>query len=106
MKYACELENEKNFSQIKALITKTSNKINKFGILFDKEVVDIFIPYLLKLSFIDPVLSANCYNLIETIIKKTNVKSFHTNSANSNYKREIIDNLIDCLDYVNKEFTF
>lgn len=104
MKYACELENEKNFSQIKALITKTSNKINKFGILFDKEVVDIFIPYLLKLSFIDPVLSANCYNLIETIIKKTNVKSFHTNSANSNYKREIIDNLIDCLDYVNKEF--
>lgn len=107
MKYAYELENKKDFSQLKALISLSINKINKNGIYINSDMVEIVIPYILKLSFIDPYLASNCYSLIEVIIKKLNEQIITSSKKISKIlrlKKEILSYLIYNLTFVNKEF--
>ena len=104
MNYISELESKKDFSQIKASITSLINKIDDHKIDIDREVIDIFVPYILKLSFIDPFLATNCYSLIEKLIILSSNSNNPFIDTDTSLKNVIIDHLIECLDYVNEEF--
>ena len=58
--------------------------------------------FFLKLFFVDPFLTTNCYSLIERLIILSINNSFI--DTNTSLKNVIINHLIKCLDCVNEEF--
>ncbi|WP_353485831.1 RNA-directed DNA polymerase [Apilactobacillus xinyiensis] len=86
----------KELPTIKSVLTLLNKNISKDNISFyDNEIVYSFVTFLIKLSYVKPILSDRIYKLIQIIIDK----------VSSDYKKKLLNLLLNEIDYVEKNFS-
>lgn len=69
-KYIESLVSQNYLSQIKTVLTKLKNTIKDDRVRIDDQIISYFIPFILKVSYIQPRLVSHVYKLVDQICRK------------------------------------
>lgn len=93
-KYISKLINERNNSQIKTFLKRLANKISNSQVDLESVEEQCF-SYMIQIAQTNPMLASRAYNVINLIIKKTELES----------KEKYIDKLLNLCDDIDLKFS-